>query len=192
MKKYLLFSVFILPLLFGFITVQIIGEDRLSVFDGYPVPKDENMIFYIQKSYNENTVVYVANIGEDGKLDPKKPVKAFWRRYQEQGQKRELKYFERTFGYGVHSKALKGVDNTYIFTLVSLKDMDFVITQNKNGKPFVATKINGKRAHLERVYVTAEHVKVVPTVFTVEIFGKELKTNNFVYQKFIQKEQKNK
>ena len=189
MKKKLLLIAFVIPLLFGFISYQIIGEDRLSVFNGYPVPKDKDMIFYIQKSYNQNTVVYTANIGDDGKLDPKNPVKAFWRRYQEQGQKRELKYFERTFGYGVHSKPLKGKENTYTFKLVSLKDMNFVITQNKKGQPVVATIINGKHANLERVYVTAEHVKVVPTVFTVEIFGKELKTNQFVYQKFIQKEQ---
>ena len=191
MNKKVLIILCLLPLLFGFIVSNIVGEDRLTVFDGYPIPTDKNMIFYIQKSYNQNTVVYTANIGEDGKLDPKKPVKVFWRRYQEQGQKRELKYFERTFGYGIHSKPLKGKDNTYTFKLVSLKDMNFVITQNKKGEPIVATQINGKRAHLERVYVTAEHVKVVPTVFTVEVFGTELKSNQFVYQKFVQKEQKN-
>ena len=191
MKKSLLLIVFIFPLLVGFVANKITGEDRLSVFDGYPVPTDENMIFYIQKSYNQNTVVYAANIGEDGKLDPKNPVLAYWRRYQEEGQKRELKYFERTFGYGVHSKPLKEKNNTYTFTIVSLKDMNFVITQSKSGKPIVATTINGKHANLERVYVTAEHEKVVPTVFYVEVFGKELKTHQFVYQKYIQKEQKN-
>ena len=191
MKRTLLLVIFIFPLLFGFVANKITGEDRLSVFDGYPIPTDKNMIFYIQKSYNKNTVVYAANIGKDGKLDPKNPVLAYWRRYDEQGQKRELKYFERTFGYGVNSKPLKGKDNIYTFKLVSLKDMSFVITQSKSGKPIVATTINGKRSHLERVYVTAEHVKVVPTVFTVEVFGKELKTRQFVYQKYIQKEQKN-
>lgn len=159
-------------------------QSRIKVFNGYPVPKDENMLFYIQKSYNTNTVVYAANIDADGNLDKKEPILVFWRRYQEQGQKRELKMMERTFGYGVNTKAIKDRPNTYKFTLVSLKDMEFIITLNKSGKPQVATMINQKPARIERVYVTAEHVSLVPKIFSVEVFGKEIKTNQPLYQKF--------
>ena len=170
-------------LFFGFSSNQK-NQDRTSVFEGYPVPTDKNMLFYIQKSFNTNAVVYAANIGEDGKLDPKKPVKVFWRRYQEDGRKRELKYLERKLGFGVNSKPVKGKDNTYILRLVSLKKMSLVITQNKKGKPVLITRINKKPAYIKRVFVTAEHKNLLPKVFFVEIFGKELKTGKFLYEKF--------
>lgn len=159
-------------------------HSRIKVFNNYPVPTDENMLFYIQKSYNTNTVVYTANIDENGNLNKKEPILVFWRRYQEQGQKRELKMIERTFGYGVSTKPIKDRPNSYRFTLVSLKDMEFVITLDKNNKPQVATMINTKPARIDKVYVTAEHVSLLPKVFSVEIFGREIKTNQPIYQKF--------
>ena len=181
MIKQFTFLLLICFLIFGFHNKD---QDRTSVFDGYPVPTDKNMLFYIQKSFNTNAVVYAANIAEDGKLDPKKPVKVFWRRYQEDGRKRELKYLERKLGFGVSSKPLKGKENTYILRLVSLKKMSLVITQNKKGKPVLITKINEKPAHIKRVFVTAEHKSLLPKVFFVEVFGSELKTGEFLYEKF--------
>ena len=66
--------------------------------------------------------------------------------------------------------------------------MNFVITQDKNGEVKVATTINKKPAHIDRVYVTAEHVSLLPKIFSVEVFGRELKSHNFVYEKFIHNE----
>ncbi|MCB9359683.1 MAG: DUF4833 domain-containing protein [Flavobacteriales bacterium] len=83
----------ILPAFYGFNTFKtvetitpVIGED--SVFNGYPTPKDENMLFYIQKSFNTNAVVYTLNIDDKGQINKDEPINVFWRRYQEQGQKR--------------------------------------------------------------------------------------------------------
>ena len=47
-------------LFFGFQTDQT-KQNKESVFDGYPVPTDKNMLFYIQKSFNTNAVVYTAS-----------------------------------------------------------------------------------------------------------------------------------
>lgn len=171
-------------LMFGFINPTVKpNQDLTDVFDGYPVPTDKNMLFYIQKNFNTNTVVYTANIGKDGKLDPKEPVKVFWRRYQEDGRIRELKFIEKAFGFGMNTKPAKGKDNTYIFSLVSIKELKFVITQNKKGQVRLATMIDGKAAKIKRVFVTAEHTKVIPKIFSVEVFGSDLKTGEFLYQK---------
>lgn len=173
-------------LIFGFGCPTTENEqDLTAVFDGYPVPTDKNMLFYIQKNFNTNTVVYAANLDAKGKLNPKDPVKVFWRRYQEDGRIRELKYIEKTFGFGVSSKPVKGKENTYIFSLASIKDLKFVITQTKSGTIKVATKIAGKTAKLKRVFVTAEHTKLIPKIFSVEIFGKDIKTGDFLYEKRI-------
>ncbi|OFY92636.1 MAG: hypothetical protein A3K10_12770 [Bacteroidetes bacterium RIFCSPLOWO2_12_FULL_31_6] len=169
-------------LFFGFQTDQT-KQNKESVFDGYPVPTDKNMLFYIQKSFNTNAVVYTANIGKDGKLNPDEPVKVFWRRYQEDGRIRELKYLEKQFAFGVDFKPIKGKENAYVFTLVSLKGMNLYLTLDKQGNPKIATIIAKKTASLKRVFVTAEHTKLLPKVFYVEVFGNDLNTGDFLYEK---------
>jgi Domain of unknown function (DUF4833) len=176
--------VVIIGVLFSFFSFTMIKQNEESVFDGYPTPTDKNMLFYIQKSFNTNAVVYTANIAEDGKLDPKEPVKVFWRRYQEDGRKRALKYLEKKFAFGVNFKKVKGKENAYVFTLVSLKELKLFVTQDKHGHAKIATTIANKPAELNRVFVTAEHTKLLPKVFYVEAFGSDLKTGEFLYQKF--------
>jgi len=183
MLKKISFLLILSCIVFGF-KLNTIDQNKESVFDGYPTPTDKNMLFYIQKSFNTNAVVYTANIDEDGKLNPKEPVKVFWRRYQEQGQIRELKYLEKHFAFGVNNvKPIKSKQNAYVFTLVSLKGKKLYLTQDKNGTPLVSTIIDNQPALLKRVFVTAEHVSLLPKVFYVEIFGKDLETGDFAYEK---------
>lgn len=164
-------------------SLKIIGED--SVFVGYPVPTDDHMLFYIQKSFNQNTIVYALNIDKDGKINANNPINVFWRRYQEDGRIRELTQLEKTFGFGVKSKPVKTKPNTYIFSIVALKDKQFVVTQTEQGKPYVITSINNKNSLIERVYIKAEHIKLLPKVFYLEVFGTDIKTKKPVYQKII-------
>ncbi|MCB0381461.1 MAG: DUF4833 domain-containing protein [Flavobacteriales bacterium] len=190
MIKFLTITTITLTLLFGFtnsptiksIASKVVGED--SVFIGYPVPTDENMLFYVQKSFNQNTVVYTLNIDEDGTINHSNPVNVFWRRYQEDGRKRDLTQIEKTFGYGVKSKALKDRPNTYIFSIAAIKDMQFIVTQINN-KPQTITTINGKTAFIDRVYIKAEHIKLLPKVFYVEVFGTDVKTKKPLYHRII-------
>lgn len=161
---------------------KLIGED--SVFIGYPVPSDENMLFYVQKSFNQNTVVYTLNLNENGTINHNDPVNVFWRRYQEDGRKRELTAIEKTFGYGVKAKPLKTKPNTYVFTIAAIKDMQFIVTQ-VNNLPQTITTINGKTAFIDRVYIKAEHIKLLPKVFYVEVFGTDVKTKKPLYHKIL-------
>lgn len=173
----------IISLIFSFFSFTVIKQNEESVFDGYPTPTDKNMLFYIQKSFNTNAVVYTANIGRDGKLDPIEPVKVFWRRYQEDGRKRALKYLEKKFAFGINLKTVKGKENAYVFTLVSLKELKFYVTQDKHGHAKIATTIANRPAKLNRVFVNAEWRKVFPKVNSIEIFGRDLKTGQFLYEK---------
>jgi len=178
------------PILLGFnvpslhktlLPSYIVGED--SVFNNYPTPTDKNMLFYIQKSFNTNAVVYALNIDSEGNIDKKKPIDVFWRRYQEQGQKRALKYVEKTFGFGVKHKFLKNRPNTVEFEIVAIKNKKLIASIDKKGTPIIVSTINGKPAYLEKVFITAEHTKLLPEVFAIELFGKEIKTGKYAYEK---------
>lgn len=188
MLKKLFPLLILIPVFYGFNKIEyksftefIVGED--SVFNGYPTPKDANMLFYIQKSFNTNAVVYTLNIDSKGQINKDEPINVFWRRYQEQGQKRELKYVEKTFGFGVKADFLKDRPNTVEFTIVALKKLKLFATVDTKGNPTVATTINGKPAYIDKVFITAEHTKLLPEVFAVELFGKEIKSGKYIYER---------
>ena len=191
MLKKLLAFLIVTPLLLSFhrpnmhsttSTSLLIGED--SVFNNYPTPTDKNMLFYIQKSFNTNAVVYTLNINTEGNIDIKEPIHVFWRRYQEQGQKRDLKYVEKTFGFGVvKEEFLKGRPNTVEFEIVALKNKKLIASIAPNGKPIIISTIAGKPSYLEKVFITAEHTKLLPEVFAIELFGKEIKSGKYTYEK---------
>jgi len=86
--------------------------------------------------------------------------------------------------FGVNHKKVKGKENAYSFTLVSLKKLKLYVTQDKNGKPQIATTIANKAARLQRVFVTAEHKGLLPKVFFVEAYGYDLKTGKELYERF--------
>lgn len=189
MVKQIIFFLILAFLFFGFTKKTIISNpnhlitNEDSVFNGYPIPKDDHILFYIQKSFNQNTVVYCMNHNEKGQIDANNPVSVFWRRYQEDGRKRELTQIEKTFGYGVKAKPLKTKPNTYVFSIAAIKDKQFIVTQTEDLKPHVITTIDNKTALIKRVFIKAEHIKLLPKVFYVEVFGVDIKTKKPVYER---------
>lgn len=58
-----------------------------------PLPKppvSPNLLFYLQRSKDSNTVVYEANVAANHTLDADKPVDVYWIRYAEDGQRKKL------------------------------------------------------------------------------------------------------
>ncbi len=61
-------------------------------------------LFKIERSKNANIVQYDVRVKADGKLDPKKPVVAYWVRLAKDGRKEDLKWVEKSFAYGFKAK----------------------------------------------------------------------------------------
>src|SRR5690606_19305031 len=79
MKKYL---IAILLLLWGAVGVEAGTENDLLPIEKFPVPKKiDNLLFYIQRDPNTNTICYALNYNSDNKVDEKEPVRVFWIRY---------------------------------------------------------------------------------------------------------------
>ncbi len=182
MLKYFITS--ILPLL---LTITGYCQDKTAVFDGHTVPTDENLMFYIQKDVNPNTVVYALKLGPDGKINPNDPIEVFWRRYEEDGRKKKLGWLEKTFAFDFKVRPVKNQSNTYVFSLVAMKDKDIFVTQNKNGTPRVFMKISGQTAILKRIYVTVDDSKKIHRVLSMELFGRDFKSDKLIYEKIVNK-----
>lgn len=174
----------ITPALFGLMTgILSIGFAQADVRSEYPVPSVDHMLFYIQKSTNTNTVVYQLNLGEQGQLDRNKPIKVFWVRYQEEGQRKNLSFFERKFAYGVILKQLEEDANVFDVKLVALKSREFKLESSENGMARLVTDINGKRARLTNVFLEIEGNSFWPNIQYIDIYGLDLNTGEQIHER---------
>ena len=184
MRKYF----FTLSLLLFGISLSFYAQNVESVFDGHTVPDDPNVMFYIQKNTNPNTVVYALRLDSDGKIDTKEPMEVFWRRYQEDGRRKKLGWLEKTFAFDFKVRPVDAKPNTYVFNLVAMKNKNVFVTQDKKGNPKVFMTISGKTALLERIYVMVDDSKRIQSVLTMELFGRDFKTGNLIYEKILKED----
>jgi hypothetical protein len=161
------------------------AQNEEAVFIGHTIPDDPNVMFYIQKNTNPNTIVYALKLNADGKINADDPMEVFWRRYQEDSARKELAWLEKTFAFDFKVKAIEGKENTYEFSLIAMKGKKLYVTQTKNGEPNVFMKISGITARLERIYVVVDDSKRIQSVISMELFGRDYKTGKLVYEKII-------
>jgi phosphatidylglycerophosphate synthase len=138
----------------------------------FPVPKGiQNKLFYMQRDPNTNTIIYELNLKSSGDLDKDDPVKVYWLRYQENGQKEDLSYIQRKFAYGIQSKAIG--KNEYELRLVSYKKFPLYLRKSEtDNKYHVYATVNNKKMQLDRIFVRIEGGTLwIPNVKYVELKG---------------------
>ena len=168
----------ILLLLFVTVSFKSVDDDR------YPVPlKNDKMLFYIQRNHNKNTIVYDANFDENGNLNKENPISVYWIRYEEQGQKMELRTIEKWYAYGVKCEKVKDKEKYYRVKLVADEEHSFWLSQEAPFKAVVYANINNRFSILDHLYIYADESGIWPKVLYVELFGNDIKSNNKVYEK---------
>ena len=147
------------------------------------VPKGKNMLYYVQRDPNTNTVVYELNLSANGVLNQAEPVHVFWIRYADGGERKELSYMQRKFAYGLNTRKL-GKDS-FELRFVSYSKLPLHLRKAKEGQYHVYVKINGQEAVLERVFVRIEGGTLwVPNVVYVELRGTETASGKLVTERF--------
>jgi hypothetical protein len=150
----------------------------------YPVPPvNSGSLFYLQRTSNLNTIVYDLNINSDGKPDEDEPIKAYWIRYSEKGQKQDLNYIQRKFAYGVSSKQLNG--EKYDIRFVSYKKYPLTLMKAADGKYHIFALIAQKQVILNRIFVKIEGGSFwLPNVVYVEVKGTDPVTGREIVEHF--------
>lgn len=170
----------------SFSNTQVLAYTRtgIAAADTLPVPKGiKEMLFYVQRDPNANTVVYELNRAPQGTLNEAEPIRAFWIRYADGGERKELNYIQRKFAYGLNTKKL-GKDN-YELTFVSYAKMALYLRKDATGRYNVYATINQKEAILDRVFVRIEGGTFwVPNVVYVELKGRDTATGKAVSARF--------
>ena len=165
-----------LLLLAAMVLLGAAGED-------FPVPTEENQVFFVQRSINSNTIVYTARLREDGTLDPKRPVEVFWRRFNDEGERKELSSLERSMAFGVKSEPVAGQPGSYMIRVVSYPKRAALL-KIVDGVPRLEMKVAGVPARLDHAYLDVDDSGSVPSVNRVDLYGIELATGKPVQESF--------
>jgi len=119
----------------------------------FPTPKNiDRMLFYLQRDPNTNTVIYALNLQSNGILNSSEPVSAYWIRYGENAEKKDLGYIQRKFAYGLSSKKIN--KDKYELRFVSHKSLPMYLIKNgKNGSYMVTVMLNNKNIKISRLFI---------------------------------------
>jgi hypothetical protein len=161
---------------------SIVGERGLP--ENYPIPQNiDKLLFYIQRNLNMNTVVYALNTDLNGLINDVYPMKVFWIKYTDGGIRAELNQLQ-TKAFGYSSKKIN--NHTFEIIIDSYQELRFFIVSNQNESNYdIITKIQGKEAKLNNIYVFANEFGLFPKVEYIELYGHYLETNFPCFQKIL-------
>ena len=151
-----------------------------------PVPDvSPHQLFYLQRSKDSNTVIYEANVAANQKLDPSKPVKVYWLRYAERGQREDLSSIQWQMAYGYsHKRSASGAD-AYNISLKAFGQRPFQVVYHQ-GKAVAMILINNQQACLQKVFVQLDpKAHLIPHVQFIELSGTDVATGQPVYERIV-------
>ena len=163
-------------------------ENVKSMVDTFPVPKENgNLLFYVQRTNNTNTIMYEINYNADSTVNEEEPVKVYWIRYAERGQVAPLSYLQQHYAYGVNTRLMDTSKKTFKVTFVSYKKREIYLIRARDHKKYTAyIAINGKLAAFTRAFVQIDGgTFMLPHIAYVEITGREIGGGRKVIEKFI-------
>ena len=152
----------------------------------YPTLDDYGeLLFYIQRNQNINTVVYEVNLLPGGILNLNDPISIYWVYYNEKEEKtiQPLNYIQKKLAYGYHHSVISS--ELVEFRFVSYDQMIFYLGKDKQGRFKVFTRFEDTNVEISMMYIFAEDLGVFPQVKFVEFFGKESTSSDIFYQKLL-------
>jgi hypothetical protein len=143
----------------------------------FPVPeKTSNLLFYVQRSLNSNTIIYDANFDKNGLLDIEKPIDIYWIRYDEEGQKMPLRFLEKQLAFGVNCEQLINSEYNFKITIAAWGKRAIYIRQVSPFKAIAYVNINGTRSILEHIFVGSDPGGNLYRAEYIELYGAAQKT----------------
>jgi hypothetical protein len=155
--------------------------EPLGLPKDYPVPAGENLAFYIQRSVDEDAVIYEFNYNKNNQLILEDPLTISWVKFEKGEEKTsELNQIQKRLAYGYTSKAISNDLIQFEFVCHPKK---FFIRRNSSGMYEVTTTFGSDSYHkINNLYVYAEDFGVFTNVKFIEFYG-ELTDNRAIYYK---------
>jgi len=161
--------------------------DEITVFDHFPagrsdtpIPADNDLLFYIQRSMNRNTVVYVARRGPTGKFVTKNPIDVFWRRFASDGKLRKLSYIERTMAFGVDIEKSNRPDEAFKANLVSYPSEKGILKLDSANNPVIISMMGSHKVRLIYAFIQLKGKDVIPKIVHVDVIGQDVYSGKYI------------
>lgn len=169
----------LLPLFLIFLSPKHNGEKEPGNIT-FQVPSEPNMLFYLQRTPNENTVIYAVH-----QELQREPIDIYWKRYQFDGRREELNYIQRTFAYGMK---VKDKGDRLEMRSVAYDKIPISVYKQANGelqdRAFIV--VNDHAIILRRIFIAINGGTFwFPNVEYVEFSGNDPSTNALVVERFI-------
>ncbi len=142
-------------------------------------------LFHIERNKNANIVVYDANRGPTGDLDPTEPVKVYWLLNGQPDQREDLNVIERDRAYGFDVTPGKK-PGTYTMVFKAGRRRQLTVRMLK-GCPVVIGPIGGHQGILRKMFIQSKDGLVKPKVEYIEFFGEDSTTGAKLYEKYVPK-----
>jgi Domain of unknown function (DUF4833) len=179
-------SLIVITILVNMISGNVLAQSKNPSPLNFPTPKNiENMLFYIQRDPNINTAIYAINYEENGKIDKSNPIKAYWIRYAEKGEKKDFSYVQRKFAYGIESKTLNNEE--FELQFVSYKKLPLTLKKiDSDQKYHVFVNVNQKKIQVEKIFVRIEGGSFwLPNVKYAEVTGIDASSNKTITERMV-------
>ncbi len=167
----------------------------IFVFSGFisgdngamPVPNGiNNMLFYVQRSLNKNTIIYQLNLNDKNELNEAEPIKIFWKNYATNGTVEPLNYVQKKYAYGIESFLSDKEKKIYTFHFVSYKKQLLYLAKTSDKKYHVFSYFGSKLIVVQRVYVQINGGSFwTPRVKYIEVSGTDPVKNEPVTEKIV-------
>ena len=138
----------------------------------FPVPTGvTHQLFYLQRDPNTNTVIYQLNLNKAGQVDEDDPVKVFWIRYADQGERKDLNFIQRKFAYGITAKRVS--PEKYVLKFVAYDKVPLYLMKWPADNAYhVFATLHNQQIVLARIYLRIEGGSFwVPNVKYIELQG---------------------
>lgn len=148
----------------------------------YPIPKQtRERLFFIQRNLNTNTIVYDAKFDQFGNLDKLSPMDIYWIRYDENGQRMELRSLEKKLAYGIEFANIENTNN-YKVNVVAEKSREIYLKQIAPFHAKAYLEIDHKMSQLTYLYLEAID-GIIPQLQSIEYFGIDTLTQQKTFEK---------
>ena len=162
------------------------SDEVVHLRPDFKVPAEANQLFYVQRSPNANTVVYVAKLDAQGNFDSRAPVEAFWRKFNIDGNRQPLNFIERMMAYGVKLSARKQAQ-PITFTIAALPQRRLTLSLDAQHHPQATMAIGTHTVKLVYVYLQVVDGALLPSVPSLDIFGIDTSSGKAIHEHLIQR-----
>jgi hypothetical protein len=139
----------------------------------YPMPqKTDKMLFYLQRSFNKNTIIFETEMLGNNKLNSERPVKMHWIRYEEDGRIAELSFIQRKI-FGMKCTPIDDERSSFLLINSRISILKIIVKESSLGHYKAYLEINKQITELERVFIKASNNHLgIPILFEyIEVSG---------------------